>query len=110
MAKKNSLANNPLFDTVTAEKAPVASADQSAESRKKGRPRNEELVRDNSAQAGLPEEYTRASFILKVSALNDLKNYAYTNRMSIKDALSEILEEFFEGYKAEGGELLQHKK
>lgn len=109
MAKKNILQGNPLFDTVE-EKPTAAPADQSAETTKKGRPRNEELVRDNSAQAGLPEDYTRASFIMKVSALNDLKDYAYTKRMSIKDALTEILEGYFEQYKAEGNELLQHKK
>lgn len=101
MAKKSVLQNNPLFNT-------AVEADQEAP--KMGRPRKSDLVRDNSVQAGLTEDLTRATFILKVDTLNDLKDYAYTKRITIKEALDEIITDFMTKYKAEGNELLQHKK
>lgn len=99
MAKKNFLESNPLF-TDAAE--PVAKG--------KGRPRKADLVRDNSAQEGLTEDYTRATFILRVDQLNELKDYAYTHRITIKEALETVISKFMEDYRANGGELLQHKK
>lgn len=87
--------------------------DQQQETKKKmGRPRNPDIIRDNGAQDGLTADYTRASFIISVQALNDLKDYAYTKRLSIKDALTEIIENFIADYKEnpENEPLLQHKK
>lgn len=100
--------NNPLFNVGAEEETP---AEQTGK-KSKGRPRNGELVRDNSAQAGLPEEWQRATFILKVSALNDLKDYAYTRRIPLKDALTEVIEKFITEYKddPENEPLLSHKK
>lgn len=93
MAKLN--INNPLFNT-GAEPAEEAAA----EPKKMGRPRKSELVRDNSAQAGLTEEWQRATFIVKVSALNALNDYAYTKRIPIKDALTEVIEKFITDYES----------
>lgn len=56
-----------------------------------GRPKKD-LVRDNSAQRGLPEDYTRHSFIVRMDLLNKLQDYAYTERITIKEALEEALE------------------
>lgn len=102
MAKKNFLESNPLFNNPEEEK------------RGKGRPRKEDLVRNeeggNSAQEGLSEAYTRATFILRVDQLNDLKDYAYTNRITIKEALESAIAAFIDNYKENGGELLSHKK
>lgn len=102
MAKKNFLENNPLFSD--------AVEDTAAETRGKGRPRKADLVRDNSVQDGLTEEYTRATFILRVETLNDLKDYAYTHRITIKEALETVIAKYMDDYKAGGGELLSHKK
>lgn len=109
MAKLNM--NNPLFGVQAEEEAQETKEAQEAR-KKAGRPRNGDLVRDNSAQAGLPEEWQRATFILKVSALNDLKDYAYTRRIPLKDALTEVIEKFIEEYKGnpDNEPLLPHKK
>lgn len=39
--------------------------------------RRKDLVRYNSVQAGLPEDWTRATFIVRVSLLEKLKDFAY---------------------------------
>ncbi len=59
--------------------------------KKAGRPRNEELVRGNSVQEGLTKEYTRATFIVKGKTLKRVKDYAYTERISLKDAMDLLL-------------------
>lgn len=105
MAKKLNY-NNPLFNTG----ADDQSAEPQEQPKKMGRPRKDDLVRNNSVQEGLTEDLTRATFILKVSTLNDLKDYAYTNRITIKEALDGIITKFMEEYKEAGNELLQHKK
>lgn len=76
---------------------------------KMGRPRKKDLVRDNSVQAGLTDDYTRATFILKVETLNELKNYAYTERLAIKDAIENIISDFMTRYK-KNNELLERKE
>lgn len=76
---------------------------------KMGRPRKKDLVRDNSVQAGLTDDYTRATFILKVDTLNDIKNYAYTERLAIKDAIENIVNDFMTRYK-KNNELLERKE
>ena len=58
---------------------------------KKGRPAKKEIVRANTAQKGLPEDYTRATFILHVDTLEKLKDYAYTERLSMKEAINKLL-------------------
>ena len=56
--------------------------------------KNKVLVRDNSSQAGLTRDWTRASFIVRVEHLNKLKDFAYTNRIPIKTALDMALDRF----------------
>lgn len=58
-----------------------------------GRPKRKDLVRDNAAQKGLSKDYTRKTFIINVDLLNKLENYAYTERLSIKEAINILLEE-----------------
>lgn len=107
MAKKLDI-KNPLFNTLEETKE----EQQAAEPKKVGRPRKDDIIRGNSAQEGLTEDLIRATFILKVSALNDLKDYAYTKRITIKDALTEMIETFIKNYKENphNDELLHHKK
>ena len=47
----------------------------------------------------------RATFIVKVDLLEKLKDYAYTERISIKDAMSAALSEFLK----DKDNLLRHK-
>lgn len=78
------------------EDSKLFSAQTEPEKKKVGRPRNERLVRDNSLQEGLPPEYTRATFIIEKELLDTLKDYAYTERMSIKRVMNEVIRDFVE--------------
>ena len=106
MAKKLGL-DNPLFNTDQTEETT-----QATPQKKIGRPRSNDIVRDNSVQAGLTEEYTRATFIMKVETLDALKDYAFTKRISIKEAITDIIDGFIKDYEADPDNepLLHHKK
>lgn len=72
---------------------------------KRGRPPQTDLVRTNGVQAGLPEDWTRATFIVKVEQLEKLKDYAYTERLTLKEALEAALDAFLK----DKTDLLPHK-
>lgn len=83
------LENNPLF--------PQEEPQQEAQpGKKRGRPVKDNLVRGNSVQEGLTEEYTRATLILRVDLVEKLKNYAYTERLTMKEAANKLLGEALE--------------
>ena len=109
MAKAKLNFTNPLFNDEATEKEPT-------ERKTAGRGRRSDLIRNedggNSAQEGLPAEYTRFSVICKVSNVKDLRDYAYTKRISVKTAMDEILESFFQEYRSnpDNEPLLDHKK
>ncbi len=87
------LGNNPLFNmNKESEAEPIKEPEK--EKAGKGRPRNPDLVRGVSVQEGLTEDYTRATFIVRRDLLDQLKDYAYTERLSLKDAINEALEGF----------------
>ena len=104
------LENNPLFSTQE-EKPEIAPVQQ--EKKKRGRPQKDDLVRGNSVQEGLTEEYTRATFIMRVDLVEKLKNYAYTERLSMKEAVNKIIGEALEREEKrlakEGAEILERK-
>ena len=58
-----------------------------------GKPRNPDLIR-GGVQDGLPPTETRASFIMKLDTLNGLKDVAYTDRITIKEALDKIITDY----------------
>ncbi len=100
------LENNPLF--------PQEEPQQEAQpGKKRGRPVKDNLVRGNSVQEGLTEEYTRATLILRVDLVEKLKNYAYTERLTMKEAANKIIAEALEREEkrlAKGGtEILDRK-
>ena len=72
---------------------------------KRGRPPKTDLVRTNGVQAGLPEDWTRATFIVKVEQLEKLKDYAYTERLTLKEALDKALGAFLD----DKNDLLPHR-
>ena len=97
MAKSRLGLDNPMF---------TANEELKQEEPKKrtvGRPRNPKLVRvengGSSAQAGLTKDLKRFTVIANVQAVNDLRDYAYTRRLTLKDAFNEIMEKFIEDYK-----------
>ena len=96
MSKKLGI-NNPLFN------ASLADEPQEVNPQKKqaGRPVNADLVREPGVQQGLKKEDTRATFILPVETVENLKAYAYTKNLKIREALTEIIDNFIEKYEAD---------
>ena len=114
MAKKDlSTLNNPAANKLT--NSPVFALDDTqpvTDPAGRGRPRKEEIIREKGAQQGLTADYTRTTFILNVHLLEKLKDYAYTKRITLKDALEEILTGYFTEYEnnPENETLLKHGK
>ena len=54
---------------------------------------------------GLTEKWTRATFIVRRDLLNKLKDYAYTERVTLKEALENALHNFLKDKE----DLLPHK-
>lgn len=104
MAKSKLSFDNPLLSGNTDEKEPT-------EKRGVGRPRRDDIIRDG-VQEGLTADYTRFSVICKVKSVKDLKDYAYTKRITIREATDEVIESFFEAYRnnPENEALLDHTK
>ena len=72
---------------------------------KRGRPPKKDIIRGKGVQAGLTEEWTRATFILRCDQLEKLKDYAYTERITLKEAVEAALDQFL----ADKTDLLPHK-
>lgn len=102
MAKKTLDFTNPLISADPEERKNEPTTEKK---RTRGKPRKDDIIRNedggNSKQEGLTAEYSRFSVIAKVANIEDLKNYAYTKRLTIRDALDEILETFFDEYRAD---------
>ena len=55
---------------------------------------SEKTIRTNTVQEGLPANLTRATFIVDVDILETLKDYAYTERVPIKEVVDQALREY----------------
>ena len=88
--KKFDVESSGLFGDMTREEI------NKAVTKTVGRPRREDLVRDNTSQKGLPEDQIRATFLVNVDVLDTLKDYAYTERLILKDVVGEAFEEYIE--------------
>jgi len=64
---------------------------------KVGRPRTIYREYEKSSQEGLRDGFTRATFIVREDLLKKLKDYAYTERETLKDVVNKMLAEFLEG-------------
>lgn len=108
MAKR--LGDNPLFQqqgSFDAEKEREAlGITVPEEEKRRGRPKNEELIRDKPAQKGLTADWTRATFVVRKGHLEKLKDYAYTERLTLKEALDKALGAFLD----DKNDLLPHRK
>lgn len=95
MAKARFNFENPLMTGTKEDPAAI----------KQGRPKRDDIIRNEnggqSKQEGLTAAYTRFSVIAKVKNVNMLKDYAFTKRVTIRDSLDYILEDFFERYQAD---------
>ena len=62
---------------------------------KVGRPRKHPLREKGKTQKeNLPDDWTRATFIVREDLLEKLKDLAYTNRTTIKDEINQALAEY----------------
>ena len=52
---------------------------------------------ENTSHKGLPEGWTRATFILKEDYMKKIKAQAYWQRTTVKELLEEALAHYFEG-------------
>ena len=83
---------------------------------RKSRRRNPDLIRNedggNASQEGLTADYTRFSVICKVKNVKMLKDYAYTKRITVKQAMDEVIEKFFDDYNSnpKNEKLLDHTR
>ena len=114
MAKKT-LSDNPLLTGIA--KNQITQADQADQDRpQRGRPRDPKVLRKEdgapSVQVGLPSHLRRFTAIVEMDNYNDLLDYAYTHRITIKDALNEIMEDFFTRYRknSKNEPLLDHRE
>ncbi|MGI6226622.1 MAG: hypothetical protein ACOYJ1_10235 [Peptococcales bacterium] len=58
------------------------------------RPQNVRREYTKSSQEGLKENWTRATFIVREDILEKFKDYAYTERLTHKELINSILEEY----------------
>lgn len=64
---------------------------------KLGRPITNKRVYTKSSQENLPENWTRATFIVREDRLKRLKDFAYTDRRSLKDIINEMIDQYLDG-------------
>lgn len=65
------------------------------EKRGVGRPPKEDIQQSGPGK-GLPEDWQRYTLIVNKHTLQDLKDYAWYERISIKEAVDNILSDFLE--------------
>lgn len=72
---------------------PLAWINADTEGRKKrGRPQTIFREIEKTSQENLPENWTRATFIIREDRLKKLKDYAYTDRRTLKEIVNEMLD------------------
>ena len=114
--QSNPLDNNPLF-AGTAESAPAENPKKKSRIKNKTAAQPETKtspsVSPQPAAEPAPEDYTRATFIVRRDLLKQLKDYAYTERREIKDVINEILDQALTqiraDYEKKGLELLEKR-
>ena len=64
---------------------------------KAGRPRTIYREYEKTSQEGLQDDFTRATFIVREDLLKKLKDYAYTERKTLKDTVNEMIAQYLDG-------------
>lgn len=62
-----------------------------------GRPRTIYREYEKSSQEGLQDNFTRATFIVQEDLLKKLKDYAYTERETLKEVVNKMIADFLDG-------------
>jgi len=64
---------------------------------KVGRPRTIYREYEKTSQEGLRDGYTRATYIVREDLHKKLKDYAYTERETLKDVVNKMIAQFLDG-------------
>lgn len=99
MAEKKLSFKNPLEGSALFADQSAEETTETAVKKKMGRPRKDGVVRESGAAAGLQKGTTRYTVIFEEKTLNDLKNYARINNITIKAALTHIINVFMDDYR-----------
>ena len=91
---KDRLGSDPFDLSFIKDTSKEAGAAEPSVKLKAGRPATSKRVITKTSQEGLDEGYTRATFIVREKLLEKLKDYAYTDRRSLKVIINEILEAY----------------
>lgn len=76
---------------------PISAIDKIPATRKPGRPRTHKRVLTKSSQENLPENWTRATFILREDLLADFKEHAAREGLTIKEAINDAIAQYLNG-------------
>lgn len=102
MAKKKieglgSQAVSKFFEQPTAEQQEPQEKQRGSYRSPAGRPQTIKREYEKSSQEGLPENWTRATFIVREDLLEKLKDLAYTERCSLKELINEMIAQYLDG-------------
>lgn len=102
MAKKNitglgSQAVSKFFEQPAPEQEEVKQEEAAGIRSLAGRPQTIKREYEKSSQEGLPENWTRATFIVREDLLSRLKDLAYTERRSLKELINEMIAQYLDG-------------
>lgn len=93
--------NNPLEGNALFTDQPQEKTDDAPVKKKMGRPRRDDIVRESGAQEGLREDSVRYTVIFQKNTMQFLRDYAFTKRITIKEALRIMIEKFEADYNAD---------
>lgn len=91
------LGRDPLAWINNQEQEEDRSLDTSLRKNAAGRPQTLKRDYEKSSQEGLPENWTRATFIVREDLLEKMKDLAYTDRRTLKEIINEMMEQYLEG-------------
>ena len=98
--KSNPLENNALFSNSPETESKTAKK-QSSGKKKSAKQEIPAEIPAPVPEVSAEELYTRATFIVRRDLLVKLKNYAYTERLEIKEVINDILAKAFVDIEAE---------
>ena len=98
--KSNPLENNALFNN-SPETDPKTAKKQASGKKKSAKQEVPAEIPAPVSELSPEDLYTRATFIVRRDLLVKLKNYAYTERLEIKEVINDILAKAFVDIEAE---------
>ena len=106
MSNKTKLGKNPLFKTTDPNN--IEDKSSGLELKKEGNldDAGNQSIPSNmcktASTARLPQGWTRGTFIIEIDTLEKIKNFAYWERLEIKEVVKQALDQFFTGREING--------